>query len=233
MNRFFKKRLVLSPKKIIRFYDFFRIIGALGFWFNLKIDSNTRFKPFFNKSKLISENYTINSANLINHDLKDGYIENQSEFHDMKYGTMPLSYSGCEIIAVYNALNFFNDTVSLPSLIKYFESNGAALGGELGTAPMALVYYFINRRYNIVYSYEQEDFDEIANISAALILTAYNDKNDITKMIHTICITKKNGLFTVHNCSQKPYYENINDLIREIGGNNNGKGILLIGIINM
>lgn len=40
----------------------------------------------------------------------------------------------------------------------------------------------------------------IGNDFCAIIVTAYNNKNDITDMIHTVCITRReNGEYVIHN----------------------------------
>ena len=46
---------------------------------------------------------------------------------------------------------------------------------------------------------EMDEYDKIGEKSDALILTMFNDKNNIMNMVHTINITKKNGGFYVHN----------------------------------
>lgn len=232
MIEYLKKALVLRPYAIIKIYEFLRKIGVFGLWFNFKLDSNTHFRLFGNKSQMISNNYKLNNKNLANHTFPNGFIEEQSMLNDLVYGTVPLSYSGCEIIALYNALYYINDIIPLPDLIRHFEKDGAALGGEIGTSPIALVNFLLKRHYPILYSFSQADFQEIADYASVLILTAYNDDQDITKMIHTICITKKNNLFAGHNCINSKEYENINELTKGIGGGYHGKGIFLIGIMN-
>jgi hypothetical protein len=70
------------------------------------------------------------------------------------------------------------------------------------------------------------------------IATFYNDKLDISKMIHTVCITKnENGSFTAHNAyikdqsgnyTNSPWTTALTETIDRLG--TNSKLICLIGI---
>ena len=56
-----------------------------------------------------------------------------------------MKYSGCEIIAVYNAMLDLGRKSSLEDmaeLITAFEERGAALKGEWGVAPHAITNYW-------------------------------------------------------------------------------------------
>ena len=140
------------------------------------------------------------------------YIENQSEWGNVKFGCSPnsdMSYSGCEIIATYNALSALGENTSadtMVNLISSYEKNGAALYGEFGVAPNAIERYMKNAGYQVqsTISLDQGKINEIGENSDVIIATVYNNKNDITGEIHTVCITKtQGGNYMAHNTGKK------------------------------
>ena len=165
----------------------------------------------------------------------NGYIENQNNYTDMFYGNKTIAFCGCEIIATYNAIYDItgNHDITFPIMIDSFEKDGIVLSGFFGTAPRAIEDYLKKIGFKTISSSKKEEFDNIGYISDALILTLFNDKYDITNMVHTISITKKNGQYYIHNngynCHLIPY-SSMSDLLLRINGGIS-KEIFLIGII--
>lgn len=133
------------------------------------------------------------------------FIENQKEWGDVKFGTETMAYSGCEIISVYNAqlaLGNQMTTDDMVKLISQFERSGALFKGKLGTSWIAIADYFEEAGYDVVrtYSRDSEIINSIGENSDTIIVTAFNDKDDASSMIHTICVTKdEDGYYTLHN----------------------------------
>ncbi|MDE7477030.1 MAG: hypothetical protein K2M91_03615 [Lachnospiraceae bacterium] len=136
------------------------------------------------------------------------YIENQSEWENVWFGNgkkSTIAHSGCGIIAAYNALAALHVQVSpdvMVELISSFERDGAALGGRFGVAPGAIYDYFLNKGYEIVMTSEKsaEKLDSLGEKYSVFIVTAYNDEQDITAMVHTVCMTKaEDHTFVIHN----------------------------------
>ena len=189
-------------------------------------------------SNNFSGNLEYNNINFEHHKKRikkdNGYIENQHDYNDMKYGNQTMSYCGCEIISVFNAINFLtkNKNINLPEIINDFENDGITLNGNFGTAPKAIEDYFKKKNYFTVSTSKEEEFDKIGEIAECLILTFYNDKNDIMQEVHTVNITKEKGKLYVHNCGRnscKIPYNSISDFLKR---DNEGKykGIFLIAI---
>ena len=134
----------------------------------------------------------------------------------------------CEVIAVYNCLCWLSkrtekrqksqkfdirktevtgilaSTEGFPELLEHFEKSGIALGGYFGTSPLAVKNYLINKGFVVeMLTGRQITGERLANWqnreNAAYILTTYNDKNHLTRMIHTVCITKEEDGFVIHN----------------------------------
>ncbi|SKB55543.1 hypothetical protein SAMN06296386_102101 [Lachnospiraceae bacterium] len=229
MNKFFRKLLVVKPKNYIRFSEFMRKISRKR-WVNIKVDADTITRFRINRQSIIDENLRINERSFKNHVLKDGYIEDQEKYTDMRYGTQTVQYSGCQVIAVFNLLRAIGRSIPFTELLSIFEKDGVLFGGEFGTSPKAAAEFFTRIGLGVETSFNEEQFSEIAERSKAMILTAYNDCTDIMKMAHTICVTKSKDGYRPHNSVKSRDYESIIDLIREINGGERGKGIYLIGV---
>ena len=163
-----------------------------------------------------------------------GYIEDQYNYEDLKYGHKTIAFSGCELIAAYNALFDLtgDENIDFPEMIHYFENDGILLYGHLGTAPQAVDLYFKRKGFETKRSFKREEYSNIEKNYDAFILTKFNDIDDITQCIHTVCITKKNGKFHVHNNSYYGHniqYDSIEDVLNRIDGGL-AKDIVLLGI---
>lgn len=138
------------------------------------------------------------------------YVENQPQWKDVRFGKRSdMAYSGCEILAVYNALLSLGECLSaleLVELISTFEGKGAVWAGQLGTAPGAICKYFRKRGYKteIRYWRDESTVNELGEEYDTIIVMFYNDAHDIFKMIHTVNISKdKEGKYWVHNCYKR------------------------------
>ena len=125
------------------------------------------------------------------------------------------------------------------TLSKY----GVALNGEFGVSPDAIKDYFNQNGYNtkITTTTNVIEINNIGKNYDTVIATVYNDKNDITQMIHTVCITKQNGEYVIHNAyeydsvlnkyiEKADKYKTLEDAITNIGSNS--VSISIIGIDN-
>lgn len=175
------------------------------------LDVLRTFSHIFMSRKKIESNFRHNQAKLAksNEYVAEGeYIENQAQWRNVAFGAgkkSDMAYSGCEIIAVYNALLALKATMSkntMPQLISYFEKKGSVLLGSFGTSPKALYRYFSDNHYAV----EMCDKSDPGIINAlggkytVFLVSFYNDKYNIKNMIHTVCITKNElGQYTAHN----------------------------------
>lgn len=164
-----------------------------------------------------------------------GYIEDQNNYADMKYGKVTMKYAGCEIFATYNAVFSLTGKheMSLAQMIFDYEKDGAVLSGKFGTSPKAVSDYLTKLGFITYFSAREEEFDKIGREYDSLILTMYNDRNDIRKEVHTINISKDFEMYTAHNvyCNGNVVgpYACVSEVIKNINGGK-AKGISLIGI---
>lgn len=137
------------------------------------------------------------------------FIENQSEWESVRFGRSTMKYSGCEIMAVYNALLDFGKEMTaqdMAELISEFERKGAAICGKWGCSPRSIYKYLVRHGYQVTMTARANPdiLNAIGKSSRSVIITAYNDRNDIRKMIHTISITKNDlGNYILHNAYKR------------------------------
>lgn len=148
------------------------------------------------------------------------FIENQNEWESVRFGLSTMKYSGCEIMAVYNAMLDLGNRMTawdMAELISDFERKGAELNGRWGCSPKSIYKYLTRRGYRVTMTTcrNPDTINSIGKNSDSIIITAYNDRNDIRRMIHTISVTKDNGgNYTLHNA-----YKRINGRYAAYSGN--------------
>ncbi len=154
----------------------------------------------------------------------DRFIEHQNDMTDVLYGValpiltralyrqgyrkgIPAAANACEVIAVYNVMTALDKEyapVEFPALLQHFEKKGACLAGNIGTSPKSLLRYLQKNGYDakLVAAGKMKELavDTFSGQYEAFIYTAFNDKNDITKEVHTIAITRgEEGKYYMHN----------------------------------
>ena len=142
--------------------------------------------------------------------------------------------NACEVIAVYNALRALGRDCDLPSLLKDFSEKGICLNGVFGTSPASVAAYLKRLGFSLTLLRGAQITSEALNALAAdhdaFIFSAFNKARDPFSMVHTMCITKDGGRFTVHNEAGGSRSET--DLSSAVLGYRQGSGhaILVIGI---
>lgn len=197
-----------------------------NFWasFIPKYVSNRIFLRIYHFTSMVSvprkirdQNYESNKVQLKNTHWNfwtapSAYIENQNEWDNIMFGAGKhhnMRYSGCEIIATFNALKALKgmgSPESMAELIREYEEHGAALRGEFGVSPRAIEEYFRKHGFSVMTTDkgDGESLEMVDRQSQVLVAVAYNDANDITQQVHTICITKDVGKgYVLHNAYRK------------------------------
>ena len=161
-----------------------------------------------------------------------------------------MAYSGCEIIAVINALHSMGydmKSVDVVDLISRFEKKGAIINGKWGTSPMALVNYLRKEKKCIVKCTTSTNYDKIEKVvedSDTIIVTLYNEKDDLSKEVHTINIEKATDdegktVFYNHNVWRKDKtgewiksdkYYSLEEAIKDAHHTSNSAPIMVMGI---
>ncbi len=183
-----------------------------------------------------------------------GYVERQHLLSDMRYGFMRASANCCSAIAAYNAVLSLcrkkttagtglmaktrsrkaNGDNGFPSVISAFERQGLVLGGLFGTATDGCTRYFKEHGYvtNELWGSQitPQSVARLADFCDTFVLTMYNDAHNVFAQVHTVCITKEDNGYAVHNAGI--HGKRLITLYDAIGASHGGKGrpILLTGI---
>ena len=136
---------------------------------------------------------------------------------DMVYGTYPMSWNGCELIAVANVMELLGKPVPLPQVVYEFELNRMHYlfsSGYWGTGPKALGRYF--DAHGIAYSSARRprDLEALAKNSTCGIISFWNNKRKGRVMInffsgglHTVAYRydgRRYYLYNLHSYDQGP-----------------------------
>jgi len=224
-NEMFKKVCALIPNQISN--D--TVVGALDLMRKeqkiLKKDFSGHFKK--NEAAFLKHEDTIKK--------NKGYVEDQNSYTDMAYGEATMQYSGCEIFATYNAIHNIlgRNLMTLPQMIAEYEKDGMVLSGKFGTAPKAIKDFLDKHGFKTEFVTDESKFDEVGKRSQSLILTMYNDKDDISKEVHTVNISKEKSQYVAHNVYCNGKVVGPCSTVRELMAQMNGgrvKGISIIGV---
>lgn len=165
-----------------------------------------------------------------------GYVEDQNSYGDMAYGRVTMRYAGCEIFAAYNAIYGLTGghDVALPEMIAAFERDGMILSGKFGTAPKAIRDFLEGQGFRTEFVTKGVQLESVGERSLGLILTMYNDKDDILREVHTVYVSKDSDGYRGHNVNCNGSILGPCGSLRELMALMNGgriKPICLIGIV--
>ena len=160
------------------------------------------------------QNYEYNKqfsvSGLINGQLR-------SPVSDYKYGGMDLGWSGCEVIANYNALIILDNPQDLNDVANWGENHGQILDGIFGTFPTSSKQLFEYLGYSVTEEMDSSKFDAQAAKGDVCIFTFTNTKGTITDGVHTVAVALENNRIAVYNeygqDTAPGYYNSFSDMI--------------------
>ena len=130
----------------------------------------------------------------------------------MRYGLFPMSYNGCEMIAIYNFL--YLEKIDNPDLAKIaFEMypKSGVLMGVFGSNPYLLHKYFDNRNIKIKRYYNIKSFFKQLESSKYGIVSFWNAYHPFHGL-HTVCVESiKNGIRVYNRSNKKDVPVDYND----------------------
>ena len=151
--------------------------------------------------------------------LPEGLLNGQSlgAVSGMKYGRSTVSYSGCECIAVYNALLLHGTPVPFPDVVRYME-RFRVLFGFWGTNFLALGHCL--RHFGL----RTKRYRSRKKIAAALspgmpALLVYWTKRRFASSVHTVCVRLCDAetveILNAYNTCAHPVREKLCDVLRK------------------
>lgn len=170
--------------------------------------------------------------------MKSLFIEDQQEWSAVPFGWHPksnMAYSGCGIIAVWNVLveacriNEKNNRYVLQCLTAHFEQHGAVCGGRFGISVAAL-YLYLRRNFPkaaLTLRHNRFALNAFGLRHDVFVATVFNDTKHLLAGLHTVCITKSENGFAVHNCYRKrngawvvsPNYPTLSEALANVTAN--------------
>ena len=136
----------------------------------------------------------------------------------MRYGFFDMSYNGCELIAVYNALKFLGKFKYLYNIIHDFELNGDIwVDGLFGTKPTAIKDYMKSMGFKVKSFYFTKTMDTYIQYNRCFIIVYAHSSG-----IHTVMARgTPSGRIAVYNrynnCTTVKIVSSISQLVREDG----------------
>ncbi|MBR1864811.1 MAG: hypothetical protein IJ806_12080 [Ruminococcus sp.] len=130
---------------------------------------------------------------------------------DMVYGTYPLSWNGCELIAVYNVCVMLKKPVPLPQVIFEFELNKMHYlfpSGYWGTGPKVLYKFLDSHGLKYRTFRNKEQFRQAASVSSCGIVSFWNNEKSKAKFfgldffsggLHTVAYLRGKDCYHVYD----------------------------------
>lgn len=120
-----------------------------------------------------------------------GYIVNQNDLHNLKYGNARVNKVGCEVIALYNALKYLGRQESLSVLLAELEEYGMICAGHWGTSPKALLRAIKRRKLEASFGYTERSLNVEWPKASCFIVTYLQSRQDVRKQVHTVTYVKE------------------------------------------
>jgi hypothetical protein len=145
----------------------------------------------------------INYNHNKNINLGSGYINGQAcgNVAKVKYGLYPMSYNGCEIIAVYNLMYHLGMRQELADIAKEIYPYASVLCGLFGSRTLKLERFFKEHKLVHTTVRNEEEMFELFKKSDCAVIGLWNRANNPFKGIHTIFVKNIKGKARVFNRS--------------------------------
>ena len=113
----------------------------------------------------------------------------------MRYGRFPMSYNGCEVIAVCNALQMLGLPEPLGEVAEWFERKGIVLGGLFGSHVLAVPAFFRERgiRCHTLFASAagQGELDRAFADCPAAVFSYWNNAHRLRDGLHTVALSHR------------------------------------------
>ncbi len=149
-------------------------------------------------SKIAQRNLAFNQQFEIN-----GLINGQGvpPVASMRYGIVNVGWSGCGIIAVYNALLLLGNAHCFFDVIVWGDLKASTIFGLFGTSPRKAKVLFRHLGYTVNTVLDKKQFDAQAQKADICLFTFWNQKGSLRRGIHTVCVQYNSGFLNVYNLS--------------------------------
>lgn len=151
-------------------------------------------------------------------DINSGYINGQAlgKVSQFKFGFFRMSYNGCEVIAIYNALRLKRKGMPLSRIAFEMEVNGAStLYGIFGSNPYFIGNFLLANSIKFIRAFTAVKLGHYVRNNGVYIISFWNTKT-VFGGIHTVAATYYHNKFVVYNrysnVSKLYYYGSIQSI---------------------
>lgn len=170
-------------------------VDAGGQWYSYNVVHAIRYLRLRFATALA--NYIYNKCN----DIKWGFINGQGhgKVSKLRFGFLRMAKNGCEVIAIYNALQLKGRGTPISSIAFEMEVNGAStLFGLLGCNPYVLGNYLSFHRIKYSRAMNPNAMKKLIRNNGVYIISYWVGRPGLS-MIHTVAFKYRNGAYTVYN----------------------------------
>ena len=170
-------------------------VDAGGQWYSYNVVHVIRYLRLRFATALA--NYIYNRCN----DIKWGFINGQGhgKVSKLRFGFLRMAKNGCEVIAIYNALQLKGRGTPISSIAFEMEVNGAStLFGLLGCNPYVLGNYLSFHRIKYSRAMNPNAMKKLIRNNGVYIISYWVGRPGLS-MIHTVAFKYRNGAYTVYN----------------------------------
>ncbi len=120
------------------------------------------------------------------------------EVANMRYGFFPMSYNGCEMIALHNSAVLLGKESDLKEVCLEMYRRTQSLSGLFGSNPYLLGSYFKKHSIPCKKTYSYKKFFEAINSSHVAVLSFWCSHKPFHGL-HTVAVQKKDSKIIVYN----------------------------------
>lgn len=158
------------------------------------------------------------------------------KMNEMRLGITTFGNAGCEVIATYNALLYYDKWMDVRDIANDFEADGVILFGAFGSTPDAICRYLNKQGLTAtLYTCEEiDDYDQYLNGGVGIITFWWEDSLDFENfqrsfMIHTVMLRtvgSKIYAYNMYSSEDKTPFLSVQEMI-------SSKGIVPISLISV
>ena len=170
-------------------------VDAGGQWYSYNVVHVIRYLRLRFATALA--NYIYNRCN----DIKWGFINGQGrgKVSKLRFGFLRMAKNGCEVIAIYNALQLKGRGTPISSIAFEMEVNGAStLFGVFGSNPYVIGNYLSFHRIRYRRAMSLNAMKKLIRNNGVYIISYWVGR-PLRSMVHTVAFKYRNGVYTVYN----------------------------------
>lgn len=181
----------------------------------------------------VVQNSRHNAEILQQQSILETHIERQCELENLHLGKgYNYAYSGCSIIALFNALKSLGEPTDGQKLLEmqgWFETHGMAMFGHFGIVPTAMKRYLLQEGFRVTSCFggSRQQLDLLGEMSDTFVVVVCNGK--IRHGFHAVNIEKLEKNFLIHNGNSREPNASLSEAVTKVSSRGSW-AVYVIGI---